>query len=47
MSQRNRFLATLEMTVIQSFLNAYGSGLRQWMTKFHGVATRYLASYLE
>ena len=27
-------------------VNAYGSRLRQWMAKFHGVATRYLASYL-
>lgn len=28
------------------YVNAYGSRLRQWMAKFHGVATRYLASYL-
>ena len=27
-------------------VNAYGSRLRQWMAKFHGVATSYLASYL-
>lgn len=27
-------------------VNAYDSRLKQWMTKFHGVATRYLESYL-
>jgi len=27
-------------------VNAYDSRLKQWMRKFHGVATRYLASYL-
>ncbi len=27
-------------------VNAYGSRLGQWITKFHGVATRYLESYL-
>lgn len=27
-------------------VNAYGSRLRQWTVKFHGVATRYLESYL-
>lgn len=27
-------------------VNAYDSRLKQWMVKFHGVATRYLASYL-
>jgi transposase-like protein len=27
-------------------LNAYDSRLKQWMVKFHGVATRYLESYL-
>jgi len=27
-------------------VNAYGSRLRLWIAKFHGVATRYLASYL-
>ena len=28
-------------------VNAYGCRLKQWMKKFHGVATRYLGSYLE
>ncbi|WP_348683628.1 IS1595 family transposase [Acidovorax soli] len=27
-------------------VNAYHSRLKQWMSRFHGVATRYLASYL-
>lgn len=27
-------------------VNAYDSQLKQWMKKFHGVATRYLESYL-
>jgi transposase-like protein len=27
-------------------VNAYDSRLKQWMRKFHGVATRYLGSYL-
>lgn len=27
-------------------VNAYDSRLKQWMSRFHGVATRYLASYL-
>jgi len=27
-------------------VNAYDSRLKQWMKKFHGVATRYLGSYL-
>jgi transposase-like protein/uncharacterized protein YdbL (DUF1318 family) len=27
-------------------VNAYDSRLKKWMKKFHGVATRYLASYL-
>ncbi len=27
-------------------VNAYDSRLKQWMKKFHGVATRYLESYL-
>ena len=27
-------------------VNAYDSRLKQWMTRFHGVATRYLGSYL-
>lgn len=27
-------------------VNAYDSRLKQWMVKFHGVATRYLESYL-
>ncbi|MDP2224194.1 MAG: IS1595 family transposase, partial [Nitrosomonas sp.] len=27
-------------------VNAYGSRLRQWMAKLHGVTTRYLSSYL-
>ena len=27
-------------------VNAYDSRLKQWMAKFHGVATRYLGSYL-
>jgi len=27
-------------------VNAYDSRLKQWMEKFHGVATRYLKSYL-
>lgn len=27
-------------------VNAYGSRLKEWMIRFHGVATRYLANYL-
>jgi hypothetical protein len=27
-------------------VNAYDSRLKQWMAKFHGVATRYLGNYL-
>ena len=27
-------------------VNAYHSRLRQWLNKFHGVATRYLPNYL-
>ncbi len=27
-------------------VNAYDSRLKQWMAKFHGVATRYLGDYL-
>jgi phosphate/sulfate permease len=27
-------------------VNAYDSRLKQWMMKFHGVATRYLGNYL-
>ncbi len=27
-------------------VNAYDSRLKQWMAKFHGVATRYLGTYL-
>lgn len=27
-------------------VNAYDSRLKEWMRRFHGVATHYLASYL-
>lgn len=27
-------------------VNAYDSRLKQWMQRFHGVATRYLENYL-
>jgi hypothetical protein len=27
-------------------VNAYPSGLKRWMTRFNGVATKYLDSYL-
>ena len=27
-------------------VNAYGSRLKGWMKRFHGVATRHLANYL-
>lgn len=27
-------------------VNAYGSRLKEWMRRFHGIATRYLANYL-
>lgn len=27
-------------------VNAYDSRLKQWMRRFHGIATRYLANYL-
>ncbi|MDP3815185.1 MAG: IS1595 family transposase, partial [Pseudomonas sp.] len=27
-------------------VNAYHSRLKNWMTRFHGVATRYLPNYL-
>jgi len=27
-------------------VNAYGSRLKRWMVRFHGVSTKYLGSYL-